>query len=82
MDVMDMLISAGVNVLSNAKHDGWTALHKAAEMGNAQLVEKLLAAGADVHAHTLPDGVRKNGATPLDLATNPAVRKLLNDHGA
>ena len=51
-------------------------MHKAAEEGNIEVVEKHLADGADVNAKN------DNGRTPLDLAKrHPETAKLLRKHG-
>ncbi|EKX32398.1 hypothetical protein GUITHDRAFT_82333, partial [Guillardia theta CCMP2712] len=42
--------------------EGWTALHKAAANGKADILRSLLAQGSNVNAQT------KNGRTPLYLA--------------
>ena len=64
---------AGVNV---AQSDGMTALHWAAELGNAELVRLLAGAGADLEAVT-----RIGDLTPLhigaEMGQGGAVRALL-----
>lgn len=52
---------------------GWTPLHVAAENDRERVVFHLLAAGAD---SSLTD---RRGRTPRDLATTPAVRRLLEN---
>jgi ankyrin repeat protein len=54
-------VKAGSDV--NAFHDGHTALHQQAWIGDVEMVEALLAAGAD---RTLLDDTYR--ATPLDWA--------------
>ncbi len=69
------LIAQGANV-NVAQGDGMTALHWAAEQGNAEMAELLLRAGAKVGAVT-----RIGGYTPLHLASKsgsaPIVQALL-----
>lgn len=55
---LDMLINKGASL----DKDGWTALHYAASGGHNHIVEKLLAAGADI------DALSPNGSTALMLA--------------
>lgn len=60
--------------------DGMTALHYAAALGDAQMAQMLLYAGANVNART-----RINEYTPLHVASeagNAAVVKILLDAGA
>jgi ankyrin repeat protein len=65
---------------SRAEQDQWTALHEAAKRGHAEIVELLVAHGADVHAREPGDNT-----TPLHWAAAGGhveiVRRLL-DAGA
>lgn len=73
------LLRTGADV-NAAQGDGMTALHWAAENGNAELAEMLLYAGANVGAVT-----RLADYTPLHLASRrgrDAVVRLLVDAGA
>lgn len=56
--------------------DGMTPLAAAAGQGHAAVVRLLLAAGAD------PLQTIGSGASPLDLASTPAIAQLLRDAGA
>ena len=82
-EVMALLVKHGADVDAAAKHDGYSALHKASELGHVEVVRTLLDAGAEVNLPTLPErGERsaKVGMTPLDLATqngHEAVREML-----
>ena len=76
-EILADLLAAGANASSCAAHDEWSALHKAAEMGNAEQVRMLLAAGANPSKRTLPDAKHPDGATPMKLTKSKAVRKLL-----
>ena len=73
------LLRGGADV--NAAHgDGMTALHWAAENGNAELAELLLFAGANVHAVT-----RLADYTPLHIASQGGramVGRVLIEQGA
>lgn len=71
-----LLADADVN---EAQGDGSTALHWAVYWDNAELAQRLLAAGADAQALT------RLGATPLYLAAvngNAALLRMLLDAGA
>jgi ankyrin repeat protein len=75
VDLVDARLAAGVDV-DTRFGDGYTALHAAAGMGHARMVEHLLARGAD---RTLRD-TRWNG-TPADKARyfeHPEVAALLD----
>jgi ankyrin repeat protein len=60
--IVRLLIERGCPVDARGSSSGYTALHLAAHAGNTELVQQLLAAGAD---RTLTTG---NGETALDLA--------------
>ena len=57
-DIVRLLIDRGADV-NAADKKGWTALHFAAQAGNAELVRTLLESGAK------PDPRDSDGATPL-----------------
>ena len=78
-DAVRSLLKQGADV-SAAKGDGMTALHFAAERGDAAMAEMLVYAGANVAAVT-----RIGQYTPLHLASragNPAVVQALLKAGA
>ena len=54
-EIIAQFLERGMNISAAAEHDGWTALHKAAEMDHAAIVRMLLAKGADPLARTLPN---------------------------
>jgi ankyrin repeat protein len=56
-----LLVERGANVNVRQRH-GWTPLHSAAHNGSVDLVDALLAAGAD------PEATNDDGVTALDLA--------------
>eukprot|EP00117_Sycon_ciliatum_P026745 scpid67390/ scgid21884/ Protein phosphatase 1 regulatory inhibitor subunit 16B; Ankyrin repeat domain-containing protein 4; CAAX box protein TIMAP; TGF-beta-inhibited membrane-associated protein len=51
--------------------DGWTPLHAAAVGGHNHIVSYVVRAGGDIHR---PDAF---GRTPIDVATNPTTKSLL-----
>lgn len=68
-EVVEFLSKHGdINAVDN---DGSTSLHLAAELGNIQIVRILLANGAN------PSLQNKAGETPIDLAEDQEIRKLL-----
>ena len=71
-------LAAGADV--NAKHakreDGITQLHFAVGKGHKEIVELLIAKGADVNAKT------NDGVTPLYFATTKEIAELLIAEGA
>ena len=73
----ELLIEYGADIDRKAQdeHQG-APLHWAAFLGRSEIVEMLLAAGADV---TTTD---KHGNTPLDAASDGAIKALLREHGA
>jgi cytohesin len=71
-------LAAGVDV--NVIYKGQTPLHYAAAYGHKEIVELLIAKGADVNAK-ISDGFHK-GDTPLDNAKHkPEIVDLLRKHG-
>ena len=70
-DCMDALINAGIEINHQNSVSGATALIFAASSGREEVVEKLLAAGADPHLKTHDD------FTALDLASTRKILKLL-----
>jgi ankyrin repeat protein len=65
-------------IVSSKDDNGVTPLHRAAEYGHKDMVELLLANGADVNAQS------RNGWTPLNgamLRGNQEVAELLRKHG-
>jgi len=80
-DAVDALVDARADVSARStNHEGNTVLHAAlAGRGDARIVSRLLAAGADVNARA--DG----GYTPLAILAfdgNTALAELLLAHGA
>ena len=75
--------SESTNDIDAFDADGWTALHRAAEKGDVDEVERLLAAGANVDARTTSRRFARD--TPLIIATRYKhfdVMRLLIDRGA
>ena len=68
----------------NAKdEDSWTPLHSAVAGGHKDVVELLIAKGADVNAKLVGGGPHK-GKTPLDApneTNHPGITDLLRKHG-
>ena len=78
--VRDLLTAEPVLVHSHS-YEGWTPLHLAAHYGHSQVVEMLLAHGADVHARATND----LGSSPLlwaIMGQDVAAVTLLLEHGA
>ena len=59
--MVTLLIAAGADV-NIAQQDSFTALHEAAQIGDREIVDALLAAGAD------PSPALGDGSRPADLA--------------
>ena len=71
VETVELLLSRSAEV-DLADDRGRTALMIAAERGHAEIVARLLAAGADSLARD------KEGLSALDLASEPAVRQALD----
>jgi ankyrin repeat protein len=87
--VLQQLLAELGNSAFGADYSGWTALHAAADSGQAQAIELLLAAGADVNAVAAYDtdaGYNSGlGETPLlvaSVAGHAAVMQQLLAAGA
>ena len=79
VDLAKMLLYAGANVKATTRIGGYTPLLVAAKLGHAQVIDALLASGAD------PNGRTMNGTTPLMFAAqagNLAAVQALLDKGA
>ncbi len=70
-DLVRSLLSEGADV-NAAQGDGMTALHWAAERGNAEMAEILIYSGANVHAVT-----RIGQYTPLHLASGSGSDRIV-----
>ena len=69
---IDLLLARGADV-DRLDDRGQSALMIAAERGHADVVARLIQAGAD------PLKENKEGKRALDLAANPKIRALLED---
>jgi ankyrin repeat protein len=82
--IVERLLEAGVEV-DHVNRLGWTALHEAIILGDGtrdhvEVVELLVAAGADVNLPSERDGVRP--LTHARRAGQVAVARVLEDAGA
>ncbi|KAI7858775.1 ankyrin repeat-containing domain protein [Circinella umbellata] len=64
---------SGVNLNSQNKMNGWTALHWASHRGQEDVVRVLLQNGADPNIKT------NKGQTALDLAAKPSIQSMFGD---
>ena len=71
-------LAAGTEMDVKGK-DGWTSLHWAASSDHKEIVELLIAAGANVNAEDTAGEYR--GSTPLDWAPKTETADLLRKHG-
>lgn len=79
IDLVKALVNGGINVDSRDDIRFATALHRAVSNGHKEIVEFLLAKGADVHAKN------DSGRTPIDIAMRSRhreIRKLLQAKAA
>jgi len=66
----------------NAKDkDGGTPLLHATLSGHREIIELLIAKGADVNAKVAPSDRLFKGKTPLDLDSKAEIADLLRKHG-
>lgn len=71
-----VLIDAGADFKTTNPLTGGTPLMAAAVNGNVEAVKLLLEKGAD------PNAVDIRGSSALAMASNPLIRKMLQEHGA
>jgi uncharacterized protein len=79
LELAQMLMYAGANVKATTRVGGYTPLLVASKIGNATMIDALIAGGADPNTPTI------NGTTPLMFAAeagNAAAVKSLLDKGA
>lgn len=76
IQILKMLLQAGVSPDSGTNSEFWTPLCLASALGETDALSILLEAGADVN------GINKAGMTALHLAENAAVAKMLLAAGA
>ena len=70
-------LAGGADINVKGTNQGMTPLHLAVHNNQKEIVELLIAAGADVNAK------RTGGATPLDATVGkPKIAALLRKHGA
>ena len=77
IEAVKKFLASGTHVNANKNIVGDTPLHSAAEYGQKEIVELLIANGADVNIAT------KSGRTALDMThLHPEINELLRKHGA
>lgn len=64
---LDVRLRPGQGINDHLNEEGWTVLHNAVELESIPLIERLVASGADVDAHT------SDGWSPLHLAVDGAI---------
>ena len=70
---VEVLVRAGVNVNSQNKVNGWTALHWAARRNHKQVVSYLLQNGADANIRSFKNELA------IDVTENEEIKCLLSD---
>lgn len=81
--VVEYVLAKGVDINAIC-YDGKTALHSAAQCNNTEIVEFLIAHGANLNALTKVVNKGDTGQTPLDVAIeygNEEVKQILKAHG-
>ena len=77
IEVLKAVIADGSNVNAQKTSNGWTPLHYAARWGHKEVVELLIAAGADVNVKF------EDGKTALNwVSSRGEIADLLRKHGA
>ncbi|VDM39394.1 unnamed protein product [Toxocara canis] len=71
---MLLLGSGRVDINFHHRINGWTGLHWAARRGHADIVNLLLRTGFD------PISQAKDGRTPIDVATEPSIKTILEKY--
>jgi ankyrin repeat protein len=79
---VDVLLKRGFPVDLRDRADNVTALYWGAHSGNTEVIDKLLKAGADVHAEGDEHGVGLIGWTACFSPSRPEAAKLLMARGA
>ena len=88
IEVVKQYLDAGADVNAIGGLFEWTLLHEAANVSHKEIVELLIAEGADVNANVNTRDV--DGETPLDVAIHPQnsfntvskeIADLLRKHG-
>ncbi|EDV28293.1 uncharacterized protein TRIADDRAFT_53777 [Trichoplax adhaerens] len=72
-DTVQLLVQRGVNINSQHKINGWTALHWAACRGHNDIVAYLLSEGAE------PSLLTKSGETAAQLSSSEEIKVMLNN---
>ncbi|RDD40750.1 Ankyrin repeat domain-containing protein 40 [Trichoplax sp. H2] len=72
-DTVQLLVQRGVNINSQHKINGWTALHWAACRGHNDIVAYLLSEGAE------PTLLTKSGETAAQLSSSEEIKVMLNN---
>ena len=67
--------------MNSKDKDGGTPLLHATLSGRREIVELLIAKGADVNAKVAPSDRLFKGKTPLDLDSKAEIADLLRKHG-
>jgi ankyrin repeat protein len=75
-DVLQELIAADPSLVGAYAYDGWTPLHLAAFFGHRHVVERLIAAGADLNAISR-NGLKNTALNAAIAGKHPDVAMLL-----
>lgn len=74
-EIVGLMIEKGANP-NLCDNDGWSPIYRAVLINRIDMAEALIKSGGDIN---IPD---RKGHTPLDIAKNQKIRKLLLDYGA